>query len=70
MSSEKPSFFFLRGSAEKYCYNFNKSSERCPEVFGKKNPEQVVSGKNDTGNNSTNEKLSKNGTFSILALKT
>jgi len=34
----------------------------------KKNLEREVSGKNGTGNNGTNGKLSKNRTFSILAL--
>jgi len=39
----------------------------------KNDMEQAVSGQNDTGkngtgNNGTNEKLSKNGTLSILAL--
>jgi len=42
--------------------------------FLKNDREQVVSGKNGTGkngtgNNGTNEKLSENGTFSILALQ-
>jgi len=38
-------------------------------IFLKKNLEQVVSGKNGIGYNGTNEKLGKNGTRSILALK-
>jgi len=39
-----------------------------PRSFFEKWFGQVVSSKNGRGNNGTNGKLSKNGTFSILAL--